>query len=250
VTEDKGIIAGKNSVLEALKANRPINKIFLADSTIPAGVGNIIALARELQVPIKRVDRRKLDEMCKTAKHQGVAATVPPKEYMDLDQLVKQSFQASASPVLLMLDEVEDPRNLGAIIRNVEGLGAQGAIIPKHRAVPLTEGVNKASAGTLNYVPVARVTNLVQTLEYLKEKGFWVVGADAQAPELVWKVKLDGPLVVIIGGEDKGIGRLVRENCDYLVRLPMSGKINSLNASVAAGIMLYEISRQKLSGSI
>jgi len=246
VAEEKGIITGKNSVLEALKANRPINKIFLANSNIPTGVGNIIALAKELQVPIKQVDRRKLDEMCQTVKHQGVAATVPPKEYMDFDQLVEQSYQSSSSPVLLMLDEIEDPHNLGAIIRNVEGLGAQGVIIPKHRAVPLTEGVNKAAAGTLSHVSVARVTNLVQTLERLKEKGFWVVGADAESPKLAWEVKLDGPLVVIIGGEDKGIGRLIRENCDYLVRLPMGGKVNSLNASVAAGIMLYEISKQKL----
>lgn len=245
---ERGIIAGRNSVMEALKSQQQINKIFLADSATTTGITHIIALAKEQKIPVKRIEKKKLDEMSKTTKHQGIVATVPPKEYVDLAEMVENSLKTTSNPVLIALDEIEDPHNLGAIIRCVEGLGGQGVIIPKHRAVPLTEGVNKAAAGTLGYVPVARVTNLVQSLEQLKKQGFWVVGTDAKANTLADEVKLDGPLVVVIGGENKGIGRLVKENCDYLVRLPMQGKVNSLNASVACGIIMYEILRQRLAG--
>lgn len=244
--EEKGLVTGKNSVMEALKAQQQINKIFVAVGLNPNSIEDIIKLGKELKVPIKSVERKKLDEMCGNKNHQGIVATVPPKDYMDFHQLVDQALAKNEAPIIVMLDEIEDPHNLGAIVRNVEGLGGQGIIIPKHRAVPLTAGVNRAAAGTLAHVPVARVANLVNSLKYLKEKGFWVVGTDAKAATLASETKLEGPLVVVIGGENKGLGRLVKENCDFMVRLPMNGQVNSLNASVASGIILYEIIRQRL----
>ncbi|MDW7675386.1 MAG: 23S rRNA (guanosine(2251)-2'-O)-methyltransferase RlmB [Bacillota bacterium] len=243
--QDKGFIVGKNAIMEALKARRQLNKIFLATGATSGALKDLLALAKAQKVPVKQVERRKLDEMCPDVKHQGIVASVPPMEYTDFHKLVEDSLAITNSPLLVMVDEIEDPHNLGAIIRSVEGLGGQGVIIPKHRAVPLTEGVNKAAAGTLSHVPVARVTNLVQAVDLLKEKGFWIAAADAKAAKLAYEVDLQGPLVLVIGGESKGVGRLLQESCDLIVRLPMEGKINSLNASVAAGILIYEIMRQR-----
>ncbi len=249
MTTEEGLLAGKNSVLEALRAQQPINKIFVATGLNPSSIKNILTLAKENKVPVKQVDRKKLDEMCESTNHQGVVATVSPKEYTDFPQLVENALAQTKNPVIVVLDEIADPHNLGAIIRSVEGLGGQGVIIPKHRAVPLTAGVNKAAAGTLSYVPVARVTNLAQALTYLKEWGFWVVGTDAQGEQTAFAAKLDGPLAVVIGSEGKGMGRLIKESCDFVVSLPMQGQVNSLNASVATGIIMYEIVRQRLTGN-
>lgn len=249
MTTEEGLLAGKNSVLEALRAQQPINKIFVATGLNPGSIKNILALAKDNKIPVKQVDRKKLDEICESTNHQGVVAAVSPKEYTDFPQLVEDALAQTKNPVIVVLDEIADPHNLGAIIRSVEGLGGQGVIIPKHRAVPLTAGVNKVAAGTLSYVPVARVTNLVQALTYLKERGFWVVGTDAQGEQTAFAAKLDGPLAVVIGSEGKGMGRLIKESCDFVVSLPMQGQVNSLNASVATGIIMYEIVRQRLTGN-
>lgn len=237
-------ISGRNPVIEALKANTPINKIFLAKGTT-GSTREIKALAREKNIPLQEVEPEKINQLAENKAHQGVLAMMATREYIEIEDLVRGSKEREEPPLLVILDELEDPHNLGAIIRTVDAVGASGVIIPKRRSVSLTETVAKASAGAVEYVPVARVPNLVQTMEYLKQEGFWIVGADAEAEEIYWKSDLKGPLALVVGGEGKGIGRLVKEHCDFLIRLPMKGHINSLNASVSAALILYEVSRQR-----
>lgn len=236
------ILAGINPVREALKSGRPVDKVLLVPGDKSPRTGEIMALARDRGVPVQKLDRAVLDNISGDSRHQGVLAYIAAREYSTVEDILAG---AGESPLLLLLDEINDPHNLGAILRTAEAAGVSGVVIPRHRSVSLTPTVAKVSAGAVEYVPVARVANMVQTIDMLKERGLWVVGADAEGPELHWKARLDGPLALVVGGEDKGLGRLVREKCDLIVRLPMRGRMNSLNASVAAAVLLYEVLRQR-----
>ncbi|MCL5780058.1 MAG: 23S rRNA (guanosine(2251)-2'-O)-methyltransferase RlmB [Firmicutes bacterium] len=239
------IIAGRNPVREALRAGRPINKIMVAKGTGAGPLSEIINLAREKNIPIQMVERTNLDKLNPGAPHQGVVAYAAAKEYVEVEDILEIARARGEDPFIVMLDEINDPHNLGAILRTVDAAGAHGVIIPQRRSVALTSTVAKASAGAVEYVPVARVTNLDQTIRQLKNQGIWVVGADMEGPQIHWKAKLTGPLLLVIGGEGKGIGRLIKERCDMLVRLPMAGRGESLNASVAAALLVYEVVRQR-----
>lgn len=242
VAAPENILVGINPVTEALKAERPVDKILL--STVERGgrFGEIVALAKDRGIPLIRIAKEKLDSITGHTKHQGVMAYVAAREYVTVEDMLRN---AGENPFLLLLDEINDPHNLGAILRTAEAAGVHGVIIPKRRSVSLTPTVARVSAGAVEHVPVARVVNMAQTIELLKEKGLWVVGADAKGPEIYWNTRLDGPLALVIGGEDKGLGRLVSDKCDFLASLPMVGQINSLNASVAAALMMYEVLRQR-----
>lgn len=238
----ENLLVGRNPVREALKSGRPVDKILYVQGERNGGAVEIIKLARDMGIPVQGVDRFRLDSLAGELKHQGIIAYTAAREYSSIDDILEG---AGDSPFLLLLDEINDPHNLGAILRTADAAGVSGVVIPKRRSVSLTPAVARVSAGAVEYIPVARVTNLVQTIELLKQRGLWVVGADAGAPELYWQARLDGPLALVVGGEDKGLGRLVKEKCDLLVRLPMQGRIGSLNASVAAALMLYEVVRQR-----
>jgi len=240
------IVIGRNPVCEALRADRTINKIYLARDMKSAATADILNLAREKQVPVQNVDKQFLEHMAPGVVHQGVIAQVAPYAYVELEDLLDGI--KDADPLLVLLDEVTDPHNLGAIIRSADAAGAHGVIIPKRRAAAVTPVVVKSSAGAVEFVPIARVGNLVRTIEWLQEHGIWVVGAHHNATQLVWDAPLSGPLAIVIGGEDKGLGRLVREKCDMLVKLPMAGRVNSLNASVAAALVLFDVVRQRSRG--
>ena len=242
-----GDIFGRNPVMEALKSNRTINKIWLAKGGQKGSVREIVALAKEKRIAVQMVERSKLDKMFPHENHHGVAASVASADYVAWQDIVDAARQKGEDPLLVILDELEDPHNLGAILRSVDAVGAHGVIIPKRRAVPLTDGVAKASAGAIEHVPVARVSNLVQVIEELKKQGIWIAGADLHG-EYMHKQDLTGPLAIVVGSEGKGLGKLVRESCDYVVSIPMQGKINSLNASVATGVLLYEVYRQRNAG--
>jgi len=237
------IIVGRNPVCEALRAGRPINKIYLARNLKPATAAELLTLARENRVPVQQAEKQLLDRMAAGALHQGIIASVAPYAYADLDDLLARI--TGQEPLLVLLDGINDPHNLGAIIRSADAAGAHGVVIPRRRAVAVTATVARASAGAVEHVPVARVTNMAATIEMLQERGIWVAGADPAATRVIWDVPLDGPLAVVVGGEDKGISRLVREKCDMLVRLPMAGRVASLNASVAAALVLFEVLRQR-----
>ncbi len=240
------IVVGRNPVREALRADRSINKIYLARGMKIAATSDIIKLARDKQVPVQNVDRQFLDHMAPGSVHQGVIAQVAPYAYVELEDMLDAI--KDEDPLLVLLDEVTDPHNLGAVIRSADAAGAHGVIIPKRRAAAVTPVVVKSSAGAVEFVPVTRVGNLVRTIELLKERGIWVVGAHPDAAQLVWDAPLLGPLAIVIGGEDKGLGRLVREKCDLLIKLPMAGRVNSLNASVAAALVLFDAVRQRSRG--
>ena len=243
-----GDIFGRNSVLEALKNGRTINKIWMQKGEQKGSVREIAALAKEQRIAVQMVERGKLDKMFPHENHQGVAASIASADYVEWQDIVDQARAKGEDPFLVILDELEDPHNLGAILRSVDAVGAHGVIIPKRRAVPLTEGVAKASAGAIEHVPVARVSNIVQVIEELKKQGVWVAGANMNG-QLMHKQDLTGPLAIVIGSEGKGLGKLVSESCDYIISIPMQGKINSLNASVAAGVLLYEAYRQRTAGN-
>lgn len=237
-------IFGRNPVIEALRSDSEINKIYLAKGELQGSAKEIVALAQEKGVQIQTVERAKLDQMFPKENHQGVAASIAEANYVDWQDMLESARKKGEDPLLIILDELEDPHNLGAILRSADAVGAHGVIIPKRRAVALTAGVAKAAAGAVAYVPVARVSNLAQTIEALKKEGVWVAGAAMGGTE-VYKQNLTGPLAIVIGSEGKGLGRLVAEKCDFLISLPMQGKINSLNASVATGVILYEVLRQR-----
>jgi len=240
------IVIGRNPVCEALRAGRAINKIYLARGMKSAATADIVNLARGKQVPVQNVDKQFLDRMAPGTVHQGVIAQAAPYAYVELEDIL--AAVKDADPLLVLLDEVTDPHNLGAVIRSADAAGAHGVIIPRRRAAAVTPVVVKSSAGAVEFLPVARVGNIARTIELLKERGIWVVGAHPDAPQLVWDAPLTGPLAIVIGGEDKGLGRLVREKCDMLVKLPMAGRVNSLNASVAAALVLFDAVRQRSRG--
>ncbi|QCT04460.1 RNA methyltransferase, TrmH family, group 3 [Paenibacillus algicola] len=244
--QEEEIIAGKHSVTEALRSGRTINKIWIAENAQKHLTQPIIAEARKAGIVIQNVDKRKLDQMVPGVQHQGVVAQAAPYAYAELDDLLKRAEEKGEAPFLLLLDEIEDPHNLGSILRTADCTGVHGVVLPKRRSAQVTATVSKTSAGAVEYVPVARVTNLAQTIEQLKEMGVWIVGTAVDAAEELFESTVfDGPVAIVIGNEGKGMGRLIREKCDVLVKLPMSGQINSLNASVAAGVIMYEVLRRR-----
>ncbi|NQS76770.1 MAG: 23S rRNA (guanosine(2251)-2'-O)-methyltransferase RlmB [Peptococcaceae bacterium] len=238
------IIAGRHPVKEALRSGRSINKIMIAGDVLTGPLQEIFATARDKKIPVQKVDRRRLEQLVSNAAHQGVVAFLAAKEYVDIEDILA-SVEADEEPFLIILDEISDPHNLGAILRTADAAGAHGVVIPRRRSAPLTPTVAKSSAGAIEYVKVARVTNLPQTIDQLKKKGLWIIGAAPDGGELYWESRLDGPLGMVIGAEGKGLGRLVKERCDNLVHLPMLGQVNSLNASVAAAVLAYEVLRQR-----
>ncbi|MBQ1919692.1 MAG: 23S rRNA (guanosine(2251)-2'-O)-methyltransferase RlmB [Selenomonas sp.] len=240
------VLIGRNAVTEALRAGRGINKILLADGDREGQVSEIIALAKERGIILQFVERSKIESVAGGLRHQGVMAYVAPVAYAELDDILRKAEEAGEPPFLLLLDELEDPHNLGALLRTADATGVHGVLIPKRRSVPLTATVAKTSAGAVEYVPVARIGNISQTLKNLKEKGFWVAGADMDGSQNYYEADLTGPLVLVVGSEGKGMGRLTKEQCDFIVKMPMVGKINSLNASVAGSILMYESMRQRL----
>ena len=240
------VLIGRNAVTEALRAGRGINKILLADGDREGQVSEIVALAKERGIVLQFVERGKIESVASGLRHQGVLAYVAPVAYAELDDILAKAEAAGQPPFLLLLDELEDPHNLGALLRTADATGVHGVLIPKRRSVPLTATVAKTSAGAVEYVPVARIGNISQTLKALKEKGFWVAGADMDGSQNYYEADLTGPLVLVVGSEGKGMGRLTKEQCDFIVKMPMVGKINSLNASVAGSILMYESMRQRL----
>jgi 23S rRNA (guanosine2251-2'-O)-methyltransferase len=238
-------IAGKHPILEAMRAGRTINKIWIADNAQKHYSGPIIAEAKELGILVQTADRRKIDQMLEGVQTQGVIAQVAAYDYVEVDDILRLAKEKGQEPLILILDEIEDPHNLGSILRSADCTGVHGVIIPKRRSVGLTAAVAKTSAGAIEYVPVAKVTNIAQTIEALKKKGVWIAGADGDAKITVYQNDLTIPLAIVIGNEGVGIGRLIKEKCDFLFKLPMFGQINSLNASVAASVLLYEVVRQR-----
>ena len=238
------LIIGRNAVAEALRSGRAIDTLLVAKGDRSGSIGKLIAQAREREIVVKEVDRRKLDLTCGGENHQGIAARAVAHSYADISDMLAAAEERGETPFLVLCDELEDPHNLGAILRTADACGVHGVIIPKRRGVSLTYAVGKVSAGAIEYVPVARVSNLAQTIDALKADGFWIYGADMNGTR--WdRQDYGGKVALVIGAEGKGLSRLVREKCDFIVSLPMRGKINSLNASVAAGILMYEIAKNR-----
>ena len=240
------IIAGRNAVLEALASKRPVNKVYIRNGVHGGSIDRLIAAAREAAVPVEFVQEEKLDKLAEGVRHQGVAALAAPVAFHTLEEILEQAYEKTDKPFLLLLDELQDPQNVGALIRSADAAGVHGVLLPKRRSCPLNMTVAKISAGAVNYVPVVQIGNIAQTLRVLKKQGFWVVGADMDGECLHFEADLDRPVVLVIGAEGKGLGRLVRENCDMLVRIPMQGGVNSLNASAAGAILMYEVVRQRM----
>ena len=238
-------VEGRHPVLEALKAGREINKILVAEGSTGSNLMEILSLASKRSLMVQNVPKTRLDQIAPGRNHQGVIAYIAAKEYAELDDIMAAAKNSPRPGLIIVLDEVEDPHNLGSILRSAEAVGAHGIVIPKRRAVPLTSTVAKASAGAIEHVPVARVANISQTIETLKKEGFWVVGTEVQTDKMYHQVDMSGPTVIVIGNEGKGLGEVVKKRCDYLVRLPMVGQVQSLNAGVAAGILMYEVLRQR-----
>ncbi|MCT4784571.1 MULTISPECIES: 23S rRNA (guanosine(2251)-2'-O)-methyltransferase RlmB [Exiguobacterium] len=236
---------GRNPVMEALRSGRDMNKVFIMEGQQKGPLAQIISMANEASVQVSFVPKTKLEKMAGSEHHQGVVAAVAAYEYKSIDDMFALAESKGETPLFILLDELEDPHNLGSILRTADAVGAHGIIIPKRRSVGLTQTVAKASTGAIEYIPVARVTNLTRTLEELKEKGLWVVGTDASESQDYRRLDGDMPLVVVIGSEGKGMSRLVRETCDFLVHMPMVGHVTSLNASVAAALLLYEVHRTR-----
>lgn len=243
--EADGLIEGRNAVTEALRAGTPIDKIFIARGETDKTLGHIASTARAAGVVVVEADRRKLDYMSATKAHQGVIALAAVREYASVEDILSAARERGEAPLLVVCDEISDPHNLGAIIRTAECVGAHGVIIPKRRSAGLTAVVDKASAGALEHMAVARVPNLAAAIETLKKNGLWIYGAAAEGTNELWKTDLTGPACIVIGSEGDGISRLVREKCDFLVSIPLRGQISSLNASAAAAVLLYEALRQR-----
>lgn len=244
--EADGIIEGRNAVIEALRTGTAIDKIYLAKGETDKTLGHIASRAREAGIVVVDADRRKLDAMSRTHSHQGVIALAAVREYVSVESILERAAQKGEKPLLVVCDEISDPHNLGAILRTAECAGAHGVIIPKRRSAGLTAIVAKTSAGAVSYMPVARVANISATLKELQEKGVWIFGTAADGSTTLYSADLKGPAAIVIGSEGDGMSRLVREGCDFLVSIPMQGRISSLNASAAAAILLYEAVRQRL----
>ena len=242
---NENIIEGRNAVLEAFRSGKPVDKLYVLDGCQDGPVRTIVREARKHDTIIQFVEKERLTQLSVTGKHQGVIACTAAYEYSEVEDMLKLAEERGEDPFLILLDNIEDPHNLGAIIRTANLAGAHGVIIPKRRAVGLTATVAKTSAGALNYTPVAKVTNLTKTMEELKEKGLWFVCED-MGGQMMYDLNLKGPIGLVIGNEGEGVSRLVKENCDFIASIPMKGDIDSLNASVAAGVLAYEIVRQRM----
>lgn len=240
-----GMIEGRNAVSEALKSGRAINKVFLADGDTDKALGRLAAMAKDAGAVVVRIDRRKLNDMSQTGAHQGIIASVAAHEYATVDDILARAEQRGEAPLIVICDELSDPHNLGAILRTAECAGAHGVIIPKRRSVGLTAVVGKASAGAIEYMPVARVSNIAAAIRDLKQRGVWIFGTAADADTALYQADLKGPAAIVIGNEGVGMSRIVAESCDFRVSIPMKGQISSLNASAAAAILLYEAVRQR-----
>ena len=238
-------IEGRNAVMEAFRSGKTIDKLFVLKNCQDGPVNSILREARKHDVIVSFVAKERLDQMSETGKHQGVIASAAAYAYAEVEDILRKAKEKGEPPFIILLDNIEDPHNLGAIIRTANLAGAHGVIIPKNRAVGLTATVAKASAGALNYTPVAKVTNLSQTIEELKKEGLWFVCADMDGTQM-YQLDLKGPIGLVIGNEGTGVGRLVKEKCDLVASIPMRGDIDSLNASVAAGVLAFEIVRQRL----
>lgn len=243
---DETLLEGRNAVTEALRAGRTIDKIYIASGDTDRALARLAAMARQAGAAVVECDRRKLDQMSQTGAHQGVIAQAAVHDYCTVDDMLALARERGEAPLLVLCDELTDPHNLGAILRTAECAGAHGVIIPKRRSVGLTAVVGKASAGAVEYMPVARVANLAQTIEVLKKQGVWVFGTAADADTELYHADLRGPAAIVIGSEGDGMSRLVADSCDFKVSIPMKGKISSLNASTAAAILLYEAVRQRM----
>ena len=242
---DMDKLEGRNPVSEALKSNRSINKILISKGDREGSIRQIVALAREKGIVVQEVEKSVLDNISSTHSHQGVIAYAAIKEYVDVEDILEAAEKKGEPPFIIILDEIADAHNLGSVLRTANAVGAHGVVIPKRRAVGLTSTVAKASAGAVEYVPVARVSNIPQTIEFLKKKNIWVVGTDSTGDKPFFKSDLKGAIALVIGSEGEGMGKLVRERCDFVVSIPMQGEISSLNAAVAAAVVMYEILKQR-----
>ena len=238
-------VEGRNSVLELLESGKDINKIYIQAGEKHGSIYKIIAMAKERKVLISEVDKNKMKQMAQTDNYQGVIAIVPPFEYVEVEDILEEAKKRKEDPFVIILDGIEDVHNLGSIIRTAETAGAHGIIIPKRRAASVNSTVNKVSAGAVEHMKIARVNNLNETIKDLKEQGLWICGTDIETNTYYDEQDLTGPIGIVIGSEGFGMSRLVKENCDFLVKIPMKGKITSLNASVSAGIVIYEVVKQR-----
>ena len=245
--EADGVIEGRNAVIEALRAGTAIDKIYLAKGDTDSALGHIANTARANGVVVVNADRRKLDEMSRTHAHQGVIAVAAVRAYASIEDIFQRAEERGEAPLIVLCDELSDPHNLGAVIRTAECAGAHGVVIPKRRSAGLTAIVAKTSAGAVSHIPVARVPNLTALMKELQKRGVWIFGAEMNGTTSLYEADLKGPAAIVIGSEGSGMSRLVAETCDFTVSIPMKGKINSLNASAAAAILLYEAVRQRLS---
>lgn len=241
----EGIIEGRNPVLEAFRSGQTVERVYVLDGCLDGPIQNIVREAKKVKCRLDFVPKERLEQISVTGRHQGVVAKVAAFAYAEVSDMLEAARAKGEDPFLILLDEIEDPHNLGAIIRTANQAGAHGVIIPKHRAVGLTAAVARASAGAVHYTPVAKVTNLSQTIEELKKEGLWFVCADMEG-ELMYRQNLTGAIGLVVGNEGSGVSRLVKEKCDFITSIPMKGQIDSLNASVAAGILAYEIVRQRM----
>ena len=238
-------VEGRNAVIELLESGRDINKILIAKGEKHGSINKIIAIAKERKILLTELERNKLNQIAESQNHQGVIAIVPPYNYCEVEDILQLAKQKEEIPFILLLDGIEDPHNLGSIIRTAETAGVHGIIIPKRRAASVNSTVSKVSAGAVEHMKIARVNNLNETIHYLKDQGLWICGTDMNTDVSYTKQDYKMPLAIVIGSEGFGISRLVKENCDFLVKIPMKGKITSLNASVSAGIIMYEVLRQR-----
>ena len=239
-------VEGRNAVLELLESQKDINKLFIESGEKHGSINKIIAKAKEKKVIIIEKDKKQMKEMARTENYQGVIAIVPPFEYCEVEDIIEEAKSKNEDPFILILDGIEDPHNLGAIIRTDETAGVHGIIIPKRRAASVNSTVNKVSAGATEYMKIARVNNITETIKNLKKNDIWVCGTDMDAKSYYYQENYKMPIAIVIGSEGFGISRLVKENCDFMVKIPMKGKITSLNASVSAGIIIYEVVKQRL----
>jgi 23S rRNA (guanosine2251-2'-O)-methyltransferase len=237
-------IEGRNAVMEALRSGRHVNKIYIKKGERHGSIFKILDMAKKAGIPVQEIEAGAFYSVVQTPGHQGVVAVVSPGEYATVDDILEYAAELKEDPFIMVLNELTDPQNLGSILRTADCLGVHGVIIPKHRACGITPAVVKVSAGAAEYVKVARVTNIPSTLEELKRRGLWIYGADAEGGDC-YEADMTGPAALVIGGEDRGLGKLVKERCDILVRIPMKGRVNSLNAAVAAAILGYDIMRQR-----
>ena len=246
IKQREDLVEGRNAVIELLKSNKTIEQLFIANGKMEGSINKILGLAKDKGVIVKEVDRKKLDLMSETKAHQGVIAQITPFKYSTVDEILNYAKQKDEDPFIVILDELEDPHNLGSIVRTAELCGVHGIIIPKRRNVGVTATVYKASVGAIEYVKIAKVSNVNSTIDELKAKNIWVYGADINGEEYSYDTNFNGACAIVIGNEGKGISKLTKNKCDKLVKIPMIGKINSLNASVAVGIMIYEVLKGRI----